>query len=312
MKIRLYHLTVLLLCLLLAACGSGAGTEAETEEAEDYIGRYYLAERDHRALSALNENIYLRLKDDGEAALRENDEESPMKWRVSGETLTLTLNGEKIKGSIEDGVISIRLYGRDCVYVKGRNAAQRYIEAHVNTDPVGTAVATEPATEQTTLPEPASSAEAAQTDPSTNPAPQTQPVPGFDPDIRFTAVDQNGNEINETVFRDHVITMINFWEPWCGPCVGEMPELEQLYRDRNGELLILGVYWTEDGAAEVLSQTGISYPVILFDDVFARYQSGYVPTTIFVDSAGHVIGSPYIGSRSYADWDQIIKGMIGH
>ena len=41
--------------------------------------------------------------------------------------------------------------------------------------------------------------------------------------------------------------------PWCGPCVGEMPELEQLYRDRNGELLILGVYWTEDGAAEVLS-----------------------------------------------------------
>lgn len=159
-----------------------------------------------------------------------------------------------------------------------------------------------------------SSAETAQTDLSTDtdPAPQTQSASDFDPDIRFTAVDQNGNEMNETVFRDHVITMINFWEPWCGPCVAEMPELEQLYRDRNGELLILGVYWTEDGAAEVLSRTGISYPVILFDEVFERYQSGYVPTTIFVDSAGHVIGSPYIGSRSYADWDQIIKGMIGH
>ena len=314
MKIHLHSLTLLILCLILAACGSGAGTEAETEEAEDYTGRYYLVERDHRTLSTFNENMLLRLKDDGEAALRENDEESPIQWRVSGKNLTLTLNGEKVKGTIEDGTISIRLYGRDSVYVKGKNAAQRYIETSVSTDPVGTAVATEAATEQTTLPEPASSAETAQTDPSadTNPAPQTQPVPGFDPDVRFSGTDQYGKTIDETVFRDHVITMINFWEPWCGPCVGEMPELDQLYRDRNGELLILGVYWTEDGAAEVLSQTGISYPVILFDDVFARYQSGYVPTTIFVDSAGHVIGSPYIGSRSYADWDQIIKGMIGH
>ena len=64
--------------------------------------------------------------------------------------------------------------------------------------------------------------------------------------------------------------MINFWEPWCGPCVGEMPELEQMYQNRGGELLILGVYWTEDGAAEVLSETGITYPVILFDSVFQR------------------------------------------
>ena len=254
MKIHLRSLTLLILCLLLAACGSGVGTEAETEEAEDYTGRYYLVERDHRTLSTFNENMLLRLKDDGEAALRENDEESPIQWRVSGKNLTLTLNGEKVKGTIEDGIISIRLYGRDSVYVKGKNAAQRYIETSVSTDPTGTAIVTEPATEQTTLPELASSAEAAQTDPSTNPAPQTQPVPGFDPDVRFSGTDQYGKTIDETVFRDHVITMINFWEPWCGPCVGEMPELDQLYRDRNGELLILGVYWTEDGAAEVLDK----------------------------------------------------------
>ena len=130
--------------------------------------------------------------------------------------------------------------------------------------------------------------------------------------LDFSTTDIDGNPFSVDDLKDAKVVMINFWEPWCGPCVGEMPELEQLYRDRNGELLILGVYWTEDGAAEVLSQTGISYPVILFDEVFERFQSGYVPTTIFVDSAGHVIGSPYIGSRSYADWDQIIKGMIGH
>mgnify|MGYP002626912124 CR=1 FL=1 len=132
------------------------------------------------------------------------------------------------------------------------------------------------------------------------------------PDVRFRGTDQYGNEIDESIFQDHVLTMINFWEPWCGPCVGEMPELEQLYQDRAGELQILGVYWTEDGTAEVLSSTGVTYPVILYDEAFARYQSGYVPTTIFVDPGGHVIGSPYVGSRAYADWNEIISKMIGH
>ena len=106
--------------------------------------------------------------------------------------------------------------------------------------------------------------------------------------------------------------MINFWEPWCGPCVGVMPELEQMYLDRGGELLILGVYWTEDGAAEVLSETGVTYPVILFDSAFQRYQTGYVPTTIFVDPGGHVIGQPYVGARSGADWNELVTKMIGH
>ena len=132
----------------------------------------------------------------------------------------------------------------------------------------------------------------------------------FDPDIRFSAVDQSGNTIDETVFQDYVITMINFWEPWCGPCVGEMPDLEQLNQDRK-DLLILGVYSTQDGADKVLKQTGVTYPVITYDRVFDRYQTGYVPTTIFVDPAGHVIGAPYVGSRSYEDWNTIIKNMIG-
>ena len=133
----------------------------------------------------------------------------------------------------------------------------------------------------------------------------------FDPDIRFSAVDQSGNAIDETVFQDYVITMINFWEPWCGPCVGEMPDLEKLNQDRK-DLLILGVYSTQDGADKVLKQTGVTYPVITYDRVFDRYQTGYVPTTIFVDPAGHVIGAPYVGSRSYEDWNTIIKNMIGH
>ena len=56
----------------------------------------------------------------------------------------------------------------------------------------------------------------------------------------------------------------------------------------------------------------MTYPVILYDEVFEHWQSGYVPTTIFVDPAGHVIGQPYVGARSYDDWNAIVAQMIGH
>ena len=59
----------------------------------------------------------------------------------------------------------------------------------------------------------------------------------------------------------------------------------------------------------------VSYPFLHYDSVFDQFQTGYVPTTIFVDSYGHVITidgeRAVIGSRSYEDWEKIIKPLLG-
>lgn len=140
----------------------------------------------------------------------------------------------------------------------------------------------------------------------------------YEPDIVFTTTDRDGNTWDESVFADYELTMINFWEPWCGPCVREMPDLQKLqetYADRG--LLILGVYSADNLENEVdeeLSDAGVTYPILHYTGAFDAFQSGYVPTTVFVDKAGHVVfggdGNLYIGSNSYEGWAAIIEGLL--
>lgn len=108
----------------------------------------------------------------------------------------------------------------------------------------------------------------------------------FYPEVVFTIKDMDGNSIDESVFSLHTLTIINFWEPWCGPCVNEMPELEKLYENyKNKGFYIIGVYSSTNMKSEVkdiMKQAHTSYPIATYDSAFDRFQSGSVPTTIFM------------------------------
>ena len=160
----------------------------------------------------------------------------------------------------------------------------------------------------------------------------------FDPDFRFSTTDRNGAAYDENVFAGQTLTMINFWEPWCGPCVSEMPDLEKLYqayKDRG--FLILGVYSTpdmEEDVDAVLEQTGVTYPILHYTEAFEAFDSGFVPTTIFVDGEGHILrhsADPeivellteyesdaayekaetlFIGGNDYAGWETVVQAGL--
>ena len=141
------------------------------------------------------------------------------------------------------------------------------------------------------------------------------------PEINFTIRDIDGNYIDETVFSNHTLTMINFWEPWCGPCVAEMPELEKLYENYKDQgLYVIGVFSSDDQIEDVkavLAQAGTTYPVAGYSSAFDTYQTGYVPTTIFVDQDGHVLpvsngysDNAVVGSNTYDDWAAIVEKYI--
>ena len=140
----------------------------------------------------------------------------------------------------------------------------------------------------------------------------------------FSATDRKGKPCTESIFKENKITMVNLWEPWCGPCVSEMPELQRLYNDyKDKGFMVIGVYSSTDmefQVSQVLRDANVTYPIIPYNNSFSRFQSGAVPTSVFFDSKGRVIdmkkstsksGVPVVvGSRSYADWEAMIKPYL--
>lgn len=44
----------------------------------------------------------------------------------------------------------------------------------------------------------------------------------------FTTTDLEGNSIDQTIFADYPLTMVNVWATFCTPCLNEMPDLGEL------------------------------------------------------------------------------------
>ncbi len=137
-------------------------------------------------------------------------------------------------------------------------------------------------------------------------------TPTVPDELTFAAEDLNGKLYTYNDFASGKLLMVNFWEPWCAPCVAEMPDLEELYENYHDQGFdILGVFTTTESAATVLSDAGITYPCVLADNRLSKLATDSVPTTYFVGQGGKILtAEPYIGSRSYEDWEAIILELL--
>lgn len=124
----------------------------------------------------------------------------------------------------------------------------------------------------------------------------------------FSASDVYGNPLTGDIFNDAPVTLLNVWATWCGPCVGEMPELQELYEYFEASSNPIGQLYgvaTEDAntVTNFTEANGYTYPQILPDSVLNNVvsQCMYVPQQIFVDSNGIVL-EHMAGSMGYNDF----------
>ncbi|MGG3470505.1 redoxin domain-containing protein [Neobacillus pocheonensis] len=94
--------------------------------------------------------------------------------------------------------------------------------------------------------------------------------------------------------------MLNFWATWCPPCKAEMPEMEQFYKEKGKDIVILAVNIDPQlDVQKFIDENKITFtiPLDTEDKVNGAYQVLSIPTTYFIDSNG-IIQNKFTGAMT--------------
>lgn len=140
----------------------------------------------------------------------------------------------------------------------------------------------------------------------------------------FEGKDLDGNTVkSDELFSDNAVTVVNFWFTTCGPCVGELAELDALSKElaEKGGTLIGVNSFTLDGdetaiseAKEVLMKKGASYRNVYFasDSEAGKFTANIFayPTTYVVDRNGNIVGDPIVGAITEKKQAEALQAQI--
>lgn len=123
----------------------------------------------------------------------------------------------------------------------------------------------------------------------------------------FTAKDLDGNTVTESIFSEKDLTVVNIWGTFCNPCIGEMPELGAWAKDMPDNVQLIGLVVdiagdedTEhhDLAVSITQSADADFThIVANQDFIDILQDVYgVPTTMFVDKDGNIVGDPVVGA----------------
>ena len=110
-------------------------------------------------------------------------------------------------------------------------------------------------------------------------------------DYKWQLIDLNGNRVEFSEFKDKVV-FINFWATWCPPCVGEMPEIQELYdnfKDNSDVKLLLITDENIEKVKTFIADRKYTFPVyIIASKKPAVFDSPSIPTSFVVSKKGEI------------------------
>lgn len=123
---------------------------------------------------------------------------------------------------------------------------------------------------------------------------------------KFNATDFKDMPIDDSVFVKSPVTVVNFWSTSCPACVRELPDLEKeskKWAKKGVKLIGINIeagnsQKSFDDAKKLLKSKGVTFTNVKpapDDEKMNEYLKDliYLPTTIFVNRQGEIIGKKY-------------------
>ncbi len=109
-------------------------------------------------------------------------------------------------------------------------------------------------------------------------------------DFALTSIDGEALKLSDYYGK---VVLVNFWAPWCGPCVVETPSIVRLYnkyKSRGFAVIGVALQSEEDGVKQFVNQYRVPYAVgrDTTNEIGLRYQVFALPSSFLFSSEGKV------------------------
>ena len=120
----------------------------------------------------------------------------------------------------------------------------------------------------------------------------------------FSETDVDGKPLAIADYKGKVV-LVDFWATWCGPCVGELPNVSATYQKHHAQgFEIIGVSLDQDKAAltQFTKQKNMTWQQF-FDGqgwgnkLAVKYGIESIPATFLLDGDGNIIGEDLRGEE---------------
>jgi thiol-disulfide isomerase/thioredoxin len=129
---------------------------------------------------------------------------------------------------------------------------------------------------------------------------------GFGQIESFETKDTDGHTVTNEIFKEKPITFINLWATWCGPCRSELKDFQAMYdkyQDMVKFITIVDDAIDNKTTADQLIKTYLSDYLNLLpaSKLVDPISTGYVPTSVIVNSEGYLVIDKIIGAVGQYD-----------
>ena len=139
-----------------------------------------------------------------------------------------------------------------------------------------------------------------------------QPAVGDTMEIAFTALD--GTKVDLAAMKDKVV-LVDFWATWCGPCVGELPNVKkafETYHAKGFEIIAISLDQEKDALEAFIKKENMTWPQA-FDgkgwgsDIARKFGINSIPATFLIGKDGKVAATNLRGTALEEKLAELLK-----